>query len=478
MGYPTIYPTGVTVNDPDRSWAGFTLLNAADYGALLIDPNGKEVQLWKGLSGFPNALLPGGMVLGHTGERHDQLGDFDDLVQVDWHGQVVWRFDRFESGSDPRFPRQWRARVHHDFQREGSPVGYYAPEQRPMVDGGRSLLLVHRNVTDQRISAWPLLDDSIIEIDWDGRILWCWHAHEHIDELGFDEEARRIIRANPNLRPPVAGDPPPDCSGPAPGRCGDWLHINAMSRLGPNRWWDAGDPRFHPDNVMWCAREANIIAIIDKATGRIVWRLGPRFDGGEAERRIGQIIGQHHAHIIPHRLPGAGNLLVFDNGGAAGYGSPRSGAPLGVKTEQRDYSRVLEIDPVSLAIVWKYTPAEAGFVVPLDATRFYSPFISSAQRCPNGNTLICEGSDGRIIEVTPRHEIVWEYISPYWRKPPLALNQVYRAYRYPYEWVPQLKVPAPAPVRRLDTATFRVPGSAPSGCQRMVDVRGAAVRMA
>ena len=32
----------------------------------------------------------------------------------------------------------------------------------------------------------------------------------------------------------------------------------------------------------------------------------------------------------------------------------------------------------------------------------------------NGNTLITEGSGGRIIEVSPDHELVWEYISPYW----------------------------------------------------------------
>jgi hypothetical protein len=51
-----------------------------------------------------------------------------------------------------------------------------------------------------------------------------------------------------------------------------------------------------------------------------------------------------------------------------------------LKTALRDYSRVLEINPVTLEIVWQYTPKEAGFVVPLDAARFYSPFISSAQR--------------------------------------------------------------------------------------------------
>jgi hypothetical protein len=125
--------------------------------------------------------------------------------------------------------------------------------------------------------------------------------------------------------------------------------------LGPNRWYDAGDARFHPANLIWDAREANIIAIVDKQTGKIVWKLGPRYDGNEAERRLGWIIGQHHAHLIPQGLPGAGNLLVFDNGGWAGYGAPNPGAPNGLKSAQRDYSRVLEIDPTTLEIRWQYT---------------------------------------------------------------------------------------------------------------------------
>ncbi|MEY4582466.1 MAG: hypothetical protein RL701_7169 [Pseudomonadota bacterium] len=73
-----------------------------------------------------------------------------------------------------------------------------------------------------------------------------------------------------------------------------------------------------------------------------------------------------------------------------------------------------------------------------------------AQRLPNGNTLTTEGSDGRIFEVTVEHELVWEYISPYWRQPPLNLNLVYRAYRAPYDWVPQLDAPREVSVPRLD----------------------------
>ena len=65
MTYPTIYPTGTTVYDPASCWNGYTIFQAKEHGALLIDMNGREVRLWKGLHGFPNKLLPGGFVLGH-----------------------------------------------------------------------------------------------------------------------------------------------------------------------------------------------------------------------------------------------------------------------------------------------------------------------------------------------------------------------------------------------------------------------------
>jgi hypothetical protein len=465
MGYPTVFPTGVTLYDPERAWRGYTLFQAAGVGALLIDMSGREVQLWQGLQGFPNKLLPGGQVFGSSGERNPRYGTQDqvDLVQVDFDGKVVWRFDQLEHIADPNETPRWFARQHHDYQREGNPVGYYTPELEPLTDRGNTLILVHENVKDPRISDQPLLDDRIVEVNWQGDVVWQWRPHEHFDELGFDADAKAVLRRDPNLR----------ALGPGSHEgAGDWLHINSLSALGPNRWYDAGDTRFHPDNLIWDAREANIIAIVEKQSGKVVWRLGPRYDGSDAERRLGWIIGQHHAHLIPRGLPGEGNLLVFDNGGWAGYGAPNPGAPHGLKTAQRDYSRVLEIDPTTLEIKWQYTPKEAGFVVPLDAARFYSPFISSAQRLPNGNTLITEGSDGRIFEVTPDHQIVWEYISPYWRQGALHLNLVYRAYRAPYEWVPQLARPKERAIARLDVTQFRVPGAAPLGRDRVVALSG------
>ena len=45
MTYPSVYPTGTTVYKPEKCWNGYTLFQAAETGALLVDMNGNGVQL-------------------------------------------------------------------------------------------------------------------------------------------------------------------------------------------------------------------------------------------------------------------------------------------------------------------------------------------------------------------------------------------------------------------------------------------------
>jgi hypothetical protein len=234
----------------------------------------------------------------------------------------------------------------------------------------------------------------------------------------------------------------------------DWLHSNSVSYVGPNRWYDDGDERFHPDNIIWDSRDTNTIAVIDRKTGGFTWRIGPDYTRPKY-RMIGQIIGQHHAHVIPRGLPGEGNILVFDNGGFAGYGASNPGSPIGEYNAVRPYSRVLEIDPVALKPTWEYSARTAGFCYHHHHV-FYSPFISSAQRLPNGNTLICEGDTGRIFEVTMEQETVWEFVLPPTVNGQCGIGYSYRAYRVPYEWVPQLGIPEEKPVKPPELSSFHI----------------------
>ena len=457
MGTPSIYPTGTIIYKPEKCFNGYTLFQACEKGATLIDMNGGVVNHWHNLQGFPNKLLPGGYVLGSLSERDAKYSSRDqtDLVQVDWDGNIVWKFDHLELIEDPGYEPRWMARQHHDYQREGNPVGYYVPGMSSKTESGNTLLLCHYNVINPDISLHELIDDRIVEIDWEGNILWDWRCNEHFHEMDFDEAAKNALARNPGLMPIGKGD---------------WMHINSMSTLGPNKWYDAGDERFHPDNIIIDGRQTNIIAIIDKKTGKFVWQLGPDYSRGKA-KEIGQIIGQHHAHMIPKGLPGAGNILMFDNGGFAGYGVPNPSSPDGTGVAHRDYSRVIEIDPVKMEIVWQCRPMNLGYMQPGNADYFYSCFVSSAQRLPNGNTLITEGSDGRLLEITPDHEIVWEYISPYWGNF-MALNMVYRAYRYPYDYVPQIEPPTEVAIAPIDILDFRLPGAKSKEFRRFTEVQG------
>lgn len=450
MAYPSVYPTGTTIYYPDKCFNGYTVFPAKDAGAVLVDMNGNVVRQFKGLNGFPVKVLPGGYFMGSTGERSPKYGyqDMLDLVQVDFDGNVAWKFSKRELIRDGRQKGKWMARQHHDYQREGNPVGYYVPGMDPKVDKGKTLIVCHKNVKNPKISENPLLDDAFIEVTWEGKVVWEWVCSDHFDEMGFSEEAKNIMARNPNM---LSGGP----LGGTGLNMGDWMHINSASWIGPNKWYDAGDERFHPDNIIWDGRQTNIIAITDRRTGKIVWQVGPDYYAGPALRRLRWIIGQHHAHIIPRGLPGEGNVLVFDNGGWAGYGAPNPGSFRGLNNALRDSSRVLEFNPVTLEVEWRYTAREAGFVPVVEEYKFYSGFISSAQRLPNGNTLITEGTDGRLIEVTSGHEIVWEYISPYFGKNKNH-NMVYRAYRVPYEWVPQLPLPEEIEIERLDCSKLRV----------------------
>jgi len=437
---PTVFPTGTTIYDPDRAWNGYTIHDIPNEGGtVLVDMNGNVVRRWPEMLGFPARMLPGGYVMGGMKTRQPHQEN-NVLAQFDWDGNEIWRFERLEQVRMQDGETVWSARQHHDWQREGDPVGYYAPGAEPATDRGRTLILSHKNLVVPEISDRPLEDDYLIEVNWNGEVVWEWLASDHVDEFGFSEDARNAIYRSAMYIPPRDSI--------------DWLHINSASLVGPNRWYDEGDERFHPDNVIISSREASFVAIIARS-GEIVWRMGPDYRATPEEREIGQIIGQHHPHIIPKGLPGAGNLLVFDNGGRSGYGVGNRVAPNGTQIVSRIYSRVLEINPVTLEVVWQYMVEEG----PTEEFHFFSWYVSSAQRLPNGNTMINEGAHGRIFEVTADKEIVWEYVNPFAAKEPEprgTTSRIYRAYRVPYEWVPQLDRPVQRRVVPPPNNQFRI----------------------
>jgi hypothetical protein len=73
--------------------------------------------------------------------------------------------------------------------------------------------------------------------------------------------------------------------------------------------------------------------------------------------------------------------------------------------------------------------------------------MGAAERLPNGNTHITESATGRLFEVTPGGDVVWEYVIPYFneysdaathRYSPGHHNSVFRSHRYQKSQIPWL----------------------------------------
>ena len=441
MGRPTVFPTGTTLYDPSKCDSGYTLFMGRQIGAILINMNGKVVRQWKDFMGMPCKMIKGGHILGSLAARDAAIAsqDFADVTMIDWDGNVEWTFNKYDHVNDPD-GIEWAARQHHDYQMEGNPVGYPVPGQEVTTDFGKMLILTHKDVNKPKISPHQLLDDCLIEIDREGNILWEWSVIDHFNEFGFTEEQKNAMYRDPTMRPTGQGD---------------LFHINCASYVGPNHWYDEGDERFNPQNIIMDSRECNIMFIVSHETGEIVWQVGPDFTKTPELRIFGTIVGPHHTHMIPKGLPGEGHIMVYDNGGWAGYGAPNQFSKTGLKVSRRDGSRVVEFDPTTLEIVWECKGEEIGATdAPFTTHYFYSPLTSDAQRLPNGNTFICEGTSGRFMEFTPDNELVWEY-----NYPRLGSGLIYRAYRIPYDWVPQLPEQEEVAIERIDNTEYVLPGA-------------------
>ena len=133
--FPTIYPTGTTIYDPDRAWNGYTGYRTPDdKGVVLIDMNGNIVRRWTDVVGL-GRILPEGQIIGVAPEDSPDGNDGAELVQKDWDGNVIWSFNKTEQMETENGGTVWSARLHHDWQREGLPCRLLRPRKQPRSNG-------------------------------------------------------------------------------------------------------------------------------------------------------------------------------------------------------------------------------------------------------------------------------------------------------------------------------------------------------
>ncbi len=170
----------------------------------------------------------------------------------------------------------------------------------------------------------------------------------------------------------------------------DLLHTNHVERFDGRL---AGlSPLFAQGNLMLSLRNINTVLIVDGRSREILWVWGP-----------GNVTFQHHPVLLDD-----GHILLFDNG-----------------TER---SRVLELDPLSLEVTWRYSGPPS----------FYSETRGSVQRLANGNTLVTISDPGYVREVDPEGRLVWEFANPD-VQPDGLRGAIWRMTRYPPGSLPFLE---------------------------------------
>jgi hypothetical protein len=223
---------------------------------------------------------------------------------------------------------------------------------------------------------------SIVHFTPEGEVIDRWYTHDHLAEIM--ETFGRGSFLDTVLDSMLAAGTEIEFTETVPGKIEantltdgrvlyDYFHLNTVTIL-PATPLGERDPRFQAGNLLICFRNVNQIAVLDRDTREILWVWGE-----------GMLQWPHHPTMVDN-----GNILVFDNGVLRGW------------------SRVLEVNPVTGSVEWEYAAAPPE--------TFYTYEKGSAQRLPNGNTLICDGDNGRAFEVTREGEIVWEWLNPALRK--------------------------------------------------------------
>ena len=380
--------------------------------SYLIDKNGTVAHTWSSeyLPGESVYLLEDGSILYSIKLSVSGGGAGGGVQKITWDNQLVWDYRYYDSNH----------LSHHDI--EPLPNGnvlliaWESKTRSEAIESGRD---------PNKLNGNTLRPDHIVEVEptgpTTGEIVWEWHVWDHlVQDYDPSKNNYGVIGQHPELIDINFGT-----------SSIDWLHTNSI------------DYNEELDQILVSVRNFHEIWVIDHSTtteeaaghtggnsgmgGDILYRWGNpvAYQAGSSVDKI--FFQQHDARWIEEGCPGAGNILVFNNGGG------RPGP---------DYTSVDEIvPPLNSNGTYDIEPGEAygpEEQVWIYNSNFFSYYIGGAQRLQNGNTMVCDGPAGKFYEVTPDKETIWDYENPY---PNFFQNAVFKVNYYTPPEEPPPEVP-------------------------------------
>lgn len=411
-----------TLSNNNESFNGLTLFSPSNSTeTYLINNCGEVVRQWTSTfePGASVYLLENGTLLrtGKIPNSNITFGGVGGKIELfDWDNNLIWEYTYSSN----------LVSQHHDiFPLPNGNILMLAATtmtQAEAIQAGRNPSLLSQN---------KLFNEQILELEPVGtnqaNIVWEWNIKDHLVQ-NFDttKDNFGVIGDNPEL-----------------------LNVNFLNNNNPEaNWLHINSIQYNQDldQIILSSRRLSEIYIIDHSTttmeaashsggtygkgGDFLYRWGNpiAYDKGSSTEQT--LFFQHYPHWIQNELTDAGKIMVFNNGNSRGYSSVDIISPPQTSPGVYTYNNTTGFGPTS---------AEWIYEDPMPSN-FFSAILSSGQRLPNGNTLICDGDSGYFFEITPNNEIVWEYVNPDTASGILtqgdmpSSNNVFRALKLPYDY--------------------------------------------
>jgi len=398
--------------------------------AYMVDNCGNLINEWDrgtnpGLSAY---FLENGLMFRTF--KIDPVGPFTSasnaggLELVDWDNNVVWQYEINTSTQ----------LSHHDavMMPNGNilVLTWELTFRDELVDLGRD--------PDEIAPQNFMWSEKILELEPVGQnsanIVWEWHINDHfIQDLDSTKLGFGIVSEHPELYDINH----PDLNSGNSNETRDWFHFNAID--------------YNPtlDQILISIRNSDEVWIIDHSTttleaaghsggtygkgGDLLYRWGNPSSYKSASLDDQMLWGQHGVNWILDGLEDEGSIMIFNNGNGK-PGNDCSQIQILTPPQINNGFYIREDDQ-------PFGPDFANTIYGDDSEEFfYSAFLSNAFRLPNGNTLVNSGSPGRIFEISPDREIVWEYEVPLFGDIPFnqgdnpRSNSTFRAYKYALDY--------------------------------------------
>ena len=334
----------------------------------------------------PGTVLPGHILLGKN------LGLNvvpQDAVIIDRSGRVVWYLE--ESGASPRgdfakqpddsytvslagtsdLPDSFPA-VFQQVNSLGEPVrtwslpgdgGTNLHDMRIQPNGdalmlGEGTLTVDMSAYDGGLTNAVLVGNTLNRVQPDGGVVFTYDFFDDFDPTDVD---LGISHA---------------------GAFVDAIHANSIDVTGDG-------------NYLVSARDMSQVRKIDAHTGEVIWKLGgARSDFTFPDDPLGGFSMQHFAREL-----GPDDILLFDDGDEHSPSMSRA----------VEYQLHFDANghPTTANMIWQYVPP----LLP-NGDHVFGSAKGSAQRLPDGHTLICYGTFPRVDEVDAEGNLVWQLSDP------------------------------------------------------------------